>query len=118
MVKAAEASIKFARAIERKFDAQQHTEAEAHGYTAPDFTVQVMAGQKYDRLVQSDGSYNRSVHAFVRKSDGALIKAAGWKAPQKNADGTDAVRFDLSTPAGMHEAIESADRFGSYLYVR
>lgn len=118
MSKAAESSINFAKAIERKFDAQQHAEAAAHGYTAADFTVQVMPGQKYDRLVQSDGGYQRSVHAFVRKADGKLIKAAGWQAPQKNADGTDAVRFDISTPMGMQAAIEAADRFGSYLYIR
>lgn len=41
----------------------------------------VMVGRVFDRVVR-DGSGSRSVFCFIRKSDGAIIKAAGWKAPE------------------------------------
>ena len=40
-------------------------------------------GRKYVRLVE-----NGSVYCFVRKSDGAILKAATWKAPAKHARGS------------------------------
>lgn len=35
-----------------------------------------------------EGSGSRSVFCFVRKVDGAILKAAGWKAPAKHARGS------------------------------
>ena len=48
--------------------------------TLPKGTFSVMPGRKFDKVVKSDGG--RSVYCFVRKSDGAIVKAAGWKAPE------------------------------------
>ena len=38
-------------------------------------------GRKYWRIWKADGS-SKSVFGFVRKDDGAILKAATWKAPQ------------------------------------
>ena len=38
-------------------------------------------GSKYWRIWKADGS-SKSVFGFVRKDDGAILKAATWKAPQ------------------------------------
>ena len=41
----------------------------------------VMPGRKFDKIITvRQGS--RSVYAFVRKSDGAIVKPASWKAPE------------------------------------
>lgn len=80
------------------------------------YTAHVEAGQKYDRIVldQVDRYSSAHVHAFVTK-DGKLVKASGWKAPAKDKDGI-AVRYDISTPEGMDEAIFVAEFTGGYLY--
>ena len=76
-------------------------------------------GRRFDKIVTEIIRGNgRSVHAFVEKSTGALIKAATWKAPQKNADGTLAVRYLLDTEENFAIALEAADWAGSYLYKR
>lgn len=85
-------------------------------------TYDYNGGRTYDRIFVVSHEYRRdltqkSVHAFVERSTGALIKAAGWKAPQKNADGTLASRYDLSTPEGMQEALDAAQKSTSYLYL-
>ena len=98
-------------------------------------TYAVLPGQTYDKVtevtrmvnVASDGSTsdipnwnNRgmSVHAFVKRATGDLIKAASWKAPQKSLTHPSglAVRFNLSTPAGMAEALTAANATTGYLY--
>jgi hypothetical protein len=45
-------------------------------------TIEVQPGRSYWKIVKVDG-YNRgqSVFGFVRKADGAILKAATWKAP-------------------------------------
>lgn len=84
----------------------------------PDLSFHVEAGKKYDRIVQSDGSYSSSVHAFVVRATGDLVKAAGWSAPAKSKTHPSglAVRFNLSTPEGFAEALKAADFAGGYLY--
>jgi len=65
--------------------AAHHT---ANGYTWGDPTFTAEAGdskRKYVRVVKTDGTdVSRSVHAFVEKSTGKVIKAAGWAAPAKS----------------------------------
>jgi hypothetical protein len=78
-------------------------------------TFEAEAGRKYDKIIQSDKYGSRHVHAFVDRKTGAVIKAASWKAPQKDKDGI-AVRYHLDSPDGFFEAIEAADQFGGYLY--
>lgn len=50
--------------------------------------ITVQNGQKNVRIVRSnpDGS-SRSVHCFIQKDNGDILKAAGWKAPAKHARG-------------------------------
>ena len=45
-------------------------------------TIEVQPGRAYWKIVKTDG-HNRgqSVYGFVRKADGAILKAATWKAP-------------------------------------
>ncbi len=75
-----------------------------------------VALQKFDKIIV-DSRGQKSVHAFIERSSGDLIKAASWKAPQKDKQGL-AVRFQLATNDGMARACEVADRLGSYLYQR
>ena len=47
------------------------------------------AGQKNVKIiVQDHNGTDQSVFCFIRKADGAVLKAAGWKAPAKGARGT------------------------------
>ena len=56
--------------------------------TPPTYSVDP-AGRKYLRIVVNDSpGESRSVFCFVRKADGAVLKAAGWKAPAKHARGS------------------------------
>ena len=65
----------------------------------------VETGRKYLKVVMVETSTgNRSVHAFVDKSNGLLFKAASWNAPAKGA------RFDLK------QGIPAVDWAGGYLY--
>lgn len=78
----------------------------------------ITEGAKFDRITRERDGQARSVHAFVEKSTGKLVKAAGWKAPAKRSSGELQSKFNLSTPEGFAEAVEAADQYGSYLYVR
>lgn len=45
-------------------------------------------GRRYVRIVRSDaGAHSRSVHCFVDRTNGDILKAASWKAPAKGARG-------------------------------
>lgn len=84
------------------------------------FTVEY--GQKYDKIIQKfkDSAHirhNGSVHAFIERATGKLIKAATWKSPQRDKDGL-AYRYDISTPEKLQQAINISDPYGSYLYKR
>lgn len=48
--------------------------------------ISVENGVKNVRIVRDDGS-QRSVHCFIQKDNGDILKAAGWKAPAKHARG-------------------------------
>lgn len=84
-----------------------------------DYEFSVDAGLKFDKIVQVYVKYGnsrqRSVHAFVEKSSGDLIKAAGWKTPAKLKSGW-ATRYNLITE--FEKAVEEADSSGGYLYQR
>jgi hypothetical protein len=90
---------KFADALNEKFVGREIT---------------AMSGRKFDRVVISypGESSSRSVHAFVEKETGKVFKAAGWKAPAKNA------RYDLSTDESFAQTVKLADPHGGYLYQR
>ena len=48
------------------------------------FGVEFEEGSKYVKVVHISSGGSRSVHSFVEKSNGAIWKAASWKAPAKN----------------------------------
>lgn len=86
------------------------------------YTLEVESGKKFDKIVISHTNDfdrergregQRSVHAFVERETGALIKAATWKAPAKLKSGW-ATKYNLETQ--FEEALAVADPYGSYLY--
>lgn len=71
-------------------------------------------GRRFTRIVIEDGS-QRHVHAFVDMTNGDVIKAAGWKAPQRGVNGL-AVRFNLLDDESREHGFSKIDPYGSYLY--
>ena len=60
------------------------------------------AGSKNVKIIkQETNGPSVSVYCFVRKADGAVLKAAGWNAPAKHARGTiytdDPTRYGVSS---------------------
>ena len=108
----------YAEALTKK-SAREIAEAQLAGekYSAhaKPYTYTVERGQKFDKIVQTSGHGGASVHAFVERSNGKLIKAASWKAPAKDKSGL-AYRYDLSTPEGFLEALYNSTFSGGYLY--
>ena len=45
------------------------------------YDIRVSEGSVYWKVIKEDKSGHASVYGFVRKSDGAVFKAASWKAP-------------------------------------
>ena len=72
------------------------------------FTIE--EGRKYLKIMQTDTSDGRAVHAFVDKKTGELYKAASYKAPAKG------VRFDLRLIQQREWVLENCDWAGGYLY--
>lgn len=106
--------------IDRKYvemyaDAIQAAEArraEHYKYTKPDM-VTVEYGRRFARMVTDNGT-QRSVHAFVDLTNGDVIKAAGWKAPQRGVNGL-AVRYNLIDDASREDCFDNCGNYG-YLY--
>ena len=83
-------------------------------------TYSIQNGRKYLRVVCTDEHGSRSVHAFIDKSNGNILKAAGWKSPQRDKDGL-AVRANLADPKAREDLFNRlyADPqliYGYYLY--
>lgn len=115
-------SEQYAEALQFKFE-ERRLQSIKDGTAQVKFSrtqlFQVQRGQKFDRIVQvhEGDMYGGSVHAFVERSTGKLVKAAGWKAPAKRTNGELQSKFDLSTPSGFNAAVDAADPYGSYLYL-
>lgn len=88
--------------------------ASAREYPRPADMVGVDMGRRFAR-VWHDNHTQRMVHAFVDMETGDVLKAAGWKAPQKDRDGF-AVRYRLADPADKARCFAEMDPFGGYLY--
>lgn len=103
---------RFAQAIEKKFN-------EAEGRA--EYRMTVLPGRKFDKICtetryDSDRPFSgMSVHAFVEKATGLLIKPAGWNAPAKWGEGW-ASKYDLSDPTEFDIAVHDAHFAGGYLY--
>ena len=48
------------------------------------FGIEFEAGSKYVKIVSISGGGSRSVHCFVEKANGNILRAASWKAPARN----------------------------------
>ena len=46
--------------------------------------IRVEGGRKYIKIAKVEENGSRSVYCFVRAEDGAVLKAATWKAPALN----------------------------------
>lgn len=76
----------------------------------------IVPGRKFIKIVREREGQARSVFAFVEVETGKLVKAAGWKAPAKRVDGSLQSKYDLSVD--LDQAVQDADRYGSFLYIR
>lgn len=60
-----------------------------NGYTHTPPDVEVEHGPKYVRIWKVEKSYSgevisKSIHTFVNRENGDILKPAGWKGPVKN----------------------------------
>jgi hypothetical protein len=72
------------------------------------YSYGVQEGQRYLKIWM-DARGSKSVHAFVDKRNGDLLKAASWKAPAKGARGN-----VLDEP--LYDIFARFDWTGRYLY--
>jgi hypothetical protein len=70
------------------------------------------SGRKYHRIWMYIGDRRDSIHAFIDKKTGSVLKPASVKAPAKGE------RYNLLSIPSREKCLESADWSGSYLYAR
>ena len=68
-------------------------------------------GRKYYKLIHRSGK-SRSVHCFINKTNGDVLKSASWNAPAKG------VRYNLLDDNSRELCYSNCDAFGGYLYQR
>ena len=68
-------------------------------------------GRKYYKLIYKTG-ISRSVHCFINKTTGDVLKSASWNAPAKG------VRYNLMDDNSRELCYGNCDPFGGYLYQR
>lgn len=68
-------------------------------------------GRKYYKLIHKDRN-QKSVHCFINKTTGDVLKSASWNAPAKG------VRYNLLDEQSRELCYSKCDAFGSYLYAR
>ena len=79
-----------------------------HGKPVPEgYRYGVQDGKRYIKIWM-DARGSKSVHAFVDKRNGDLLKAAGWKAPAKGARG--------NVLTNLGDIFDRWDWSGHYLY--
>lgn len=67
-------------------EAKLNEERKATGFDVlGPIAISVQAGPKNFRIVRNDP--HTSVHCFVERATGNILKAAGWKAPAKHSRG-------------------------------
>lgn len=72
----------------------------------------IESGKKYHKVIFIDGGGSRSVHCFIDKQTGSVLKSASWKAPAKGE------RCNLLIIKEREWALENADWSGGWLYRR
>ena len=70
------------------------------------------SGNKYHKVIMIDSAGGRSVHAFVDKKTGSVLKSASWKAPAKGE------RYNLLIIKDREYLLKNAGWSGSYLYAK
>ena len=79
---------------------------------------EVEYGRRFAKIWTYERGRRSHIHSFVEIETGDVIKAATIKAPQKNADGTFSVRFNLLDDASRELMFGILDIHGGYLYKR
>ena len=74
-----------------------------------DFTFE--SGRKYHKVIMNANG-SRSVHCFIDKKTGSVLKSASWKSPAKGE------RYNLLIIKDREWLMENADWASSYLYAR
>jgi hypothetical protein len=69
------------------------------------------SGRKYYKLICKNG-ISRSVHCFINKTTGDVLKSASWNSPAKG------VRYNLLDGNSRELCYSKCDPFGGYLYQR
>jgi hypothetical protein len=72
----------------------------------------IETGKKYHKVIMIDSGNSRSVHCFIDKQTGSVLKSASWKAPAKGE------RCNLLIIKEREWALENADWSGGWLYRR
>ena len=91
-------------------EALQRIDELKNGILPIDYVIE--SGKKYHKVVMIDGGSSRSVHCFIDKQTGSVLKSASWKSPAKG------VRYDLRLIADREWLFENASWCGGYLYKR
>jgi CRISPR/Cas system-associated protein endoribonuclease Cas2 len=81
-----------------------------NGKTDIDYVIET--GKKYHKVIMIDGGGSRSVHCFIDKQTGSVLKSASWKAPAKGE------RYNLLIIKEREWALSNADWSGGWLYKR
>ena len=80
----------FIEGVQNLIDHHMHTRFP----TLPPVKIEIWPGSKYWKIVRVDNGV--SVFGFVRKSDGAILKPASWRAPF--VKGPSAIRGYVTDP--------------------
>lgn len=81
------------------------------GFTfAPPPTFTRETGSKFIRIVKNEDGQGRSVYCFIDRSNGDILKSAGWKAPAKGARGS---IYNPNCDVGVKATV-----YGGGLYLR
>ena len=83
-----------------------------------DFEYVVEEGRKYAKIVSvpTDGYiHGKSVHAFIEKETGRLVKPDSWTRPAKWGNDL-ASKYTLQTIDDINRVVAESDHAGAYLY--
>jgi hypothetical protein len=89
---------------------QQRIDELRNGILPIDYVIE--SGKKYHKVIMVDGGSSRSVHCFIDKKTGSVLKSASWKAPAKGE------RYNLLIIKEREWLFENADWSSGYLYKR
>jgi len=80
------------------------------GECSIDYVIET--GKKYHKVIIVDVGGHRSVHCFIDKNTGSVLKSASWKAPAKGE------RYNLLLIKDREYLLKNATWCGSHLYAR